>query len=86
MDSYLSEDSEELFRRYDIVGPELRNGYGLVGIVSVYRLAELGHQRDILYNLRGYRDIMEAICGAFSGDQKELALLMIQKGTGVSYA
>jgi hypothetical protein len=78
--SFWSEDSEELFRRYEIVGPELRNGYDLIGIVSVYKLAEVGRRKDLLRSIRNDSDMLEALNGACFGGQKELVLLMIQWG------
>jgi hypothetical protein len=66
-----SDDSEELFRRYMVVGPELRNGYDLIGIVGAFKLAEAGHQRAIIQNIRA----LEETC---HGGRLELVDLIIQ--------
>jgi hypothetical protein len=41
--SFWSEDSEELFRRYKIIEPELRNGYDLLSILDGPELCDAGY-------------------------------------------
>jgi hypothetical protein len=86
MESYLcyglmnSCDSEELFWRYNIIGPENAAGTcSLVGIVHIHRLAEAGRQEDVLESIRNGERTDDGLWGACYGGHKELALLMIQK-------
>jgi hypothetical protein len=79
MDLYLCEDSEELYRKYDIVGPENTTHVpSLVGIVEIYKLAIAGRRKDVLESAR-YRECADrGLCGACVGGHEELVLLIIQ--------
>jgi hypothetical protein len=81
MDSSLSEmwsdDSEELFWRYDVV--KFNPGISLAGITRIRKLAEAGCSDDVLENLRNGEDADMGLWGACSGGHGELASLIIEK-------
>jgi hypothetical protein len=76
MDSYLCEDSEELYRRYEIVGPGVDELFGIVGI---YELARAGRTEDVLEGIQTHWDLSLAFDGACHGGHKELVKLLIRK-------
>jgi hypothetical protein len=78
MDSYLCEDSEELYRKYEIVEPENATS-ALLGIVGIFELARAGRTGDVLEGIRTTWYFSSAWRGACRGGQKELVELMIQK-------
>jgi hypothetical protein len=77
MDSYLCEDSEELYRRYDVVGPGVDE---LFGIVRIYELAMAGRTEDVLECLRNGENIHKGLEGACYGGHMKLVELMIEMG------
>jgi hypothetical protein len=83
MDSYLfcGSDSEETFCIYGVVEPEnVARTFSLVGIVGIYELAKAGCVEDVLESILNGGDIDMGLTGACNGGQKELALLMIERG------
>jgi hypothetical protein len=78
MDSYLCEDSEELFQRFGVVK---KSPFSLSGIIGIAELAEAGLIEDTLESIRYGGDIDAGMEGACRGGHKELVLMMIEKGT-----
>jgi hypothetical protein len=82
MNSYLfeSEDSEELFRVYDVVKPEYKTYASLAGMDDIFVLASANRQEDTLESVRNGGCFNEGLAGACWGGRKEMAQLMIERG------